>query len=84
MSSPAFTLPREGGTDSSAKRWENYARALREDFVYHLAKMAQALAYEGREALDQLGDVEYYLWFIETWGTHEDMENAGIEQEEEE
>jgi hypothetical protein len=51
---------------------------------YQLAKMAGALAYEGREALDQLGDVEYYLWFIRTFGTHKDMVNAGITQEEEE
>ena len=49
-----------------------------------LSKMAGALAYEGREALDQLGDVEYYLWFIEAFGTERDMENAGIEQGEEE
>jgi hypothetical protein len=49
-----------------------------------LSKMAGALAYEGREALDQLGDVEYYLWFIEAFGTKRDMENAEIEEEEEE
>jgi hypothetical protein len=49
-----------------------------------LSKMAGALAYEGREALDRLGDVDYYLWFIEAYGTERDMENAGIEQEEEE
>ena len=49
-----------------------------------LSKMAGALAYEGREALDELGDVEYYLWFIEAFGTKRDMENAGIEEEEEE
>ena len=53
-------------------------------YEYHLAKIAQALAYEGREALDTLADTDYYLWFIQSWGTHEDMENAGIEQEEEE
>ena len=55
-----------------------------ERLLYQLNKMAGALAYEGREALDQLGDVEYYLWFIEAYGTERDMENAGIEQEEEE
>tara|TARA_B100001094_G_scaffold100905_1_gene97087 strand:- start:692 stop:883 length:192 start_codon:yes stop_codon:yes gene_type:complete len=42
----------------------------------HMAKMAQTLAYEGREALDTLADTDYYLWFIEAWGTHEDMERA--------
>ena len=55
---------------------------MAEQQAYHqLAKMAGALAYE--ELLDQLGDVEYYLWFIESWGTESDMENAGIEEEEE-
>ena len=49
----------------------------------HMAKMAQTLAYEGREALDTLGDTDYYLWFIEAWGTHEDMERAEIQEEEE-
>tara|TARA_R100001163_G_scaffold9104_2_gene8778 strand:+ start:693 stop:890 length:198 start_codon:yes stop_codon:yes gene_type:complete len=46
--------------------------------VEQLAKMAQTLAYEGREALDTLGDTDYYLWFIETWGTQKDMERAGF------
>ena len=40
--------------------------------------MAQTLAYEGREALDTLADTDYYLWFIEAWGTNEDMERAEI------
>jgi len=44
----------------------------------HMAKMAQTLAYEGREALDTLADTDYYLWFIEAWGTNEDMERAEI------
>jgi len=57
---------------------EQYIELIRE-----LRKMAGALASEGREALDRLGDVEYYLWFIESWGTESDMENAGIEEEEE-
>ena len=48
-----------------------------------LAKTAGALAYEGRETLDDLGDGEYYLWFIERWGTDEDMAHAEIEDEEE-
>ena len=81
MSSPAFTL--EGSTDSSGKRWENYARLLRQDCEYRLAKMAQALAYEGRETLDTLADTDYYLWFIKSWGTHKDMERAEIQGEEE-
>ena len=49
----------------------------------HMAKMAQTLAYEGREALGALGDTDYYLWFIEAWGTREDMERAEIQEEEE-
>lgn len=54
------------------------------DFMEHqLAKTAGALAYEGRETLDDLGDVEYYLWFIERFGTDEDMAHAEIEDEEE-
>ena len=54
------------------------------DFMEHqLVKMAGALAYEGRETLDDLGDVEYYLWFIERFGTDEDMAHAEIEDEEE-
>ena len=55
---------------------------MAEQQAYHqLAKMAGALAYE--ELLDQLGDVEYYLWFIETFGTDMDKAMAGITQEEE-
>ena len=50
--------------------------------MVHMAKMAQTLAYEGREALDTLADTDYYLWFIESWGTHEDMERAEIQEEE--
>ena len=49
----------------------------------HMAKIAQTLAYEGREALDTLGDTDYYLWFIETWGTSVNMERAEIQEEEE-
>ena len=56
----------------------------RADFMEHqLAKTAGALAYEGRETLDNLGDKEFYLWFIEAFGTDEDMANAEIEDEEE-
>ena len=61
--------------------------AIREEYIElirELRKMAGALAGEGREALDELGDVDYYLWFIESWGTESDMRNAEIEQEEEE
>lgn len=59
-------------------------RNKKADFMEsQLAKMAGALAYEGREALDELQDVEFYLWFIEAWGTHEDMEHAEIQEEEE-
>tara|TARA_Y100000004_G_scaffold22735_1_gene23095 strand:+ start:193 stop:423 length:231 start_codon:yes stop_codon:yes gene_type:complete len=49
-----------------------------------LSKMARALAHEGRETLDRLGDVDYYLWFIEAYGTELDVMNAEITQEEEE
>ena len=49
-----------------------------------LSKMARALAREGRETLDRLGDVDYYLWFIEAYGTELDVMNAEITQEEEE
>jgi len=52
-----------------------------EKLMHQLSKMAGALAYE--ELLDQLGDVEYYLWFIETFGTDMDKAMAGITQEEE-
>ena len=48
-----------------------------------LEKTAGALAYEGRETLDELGDGEFYLWFVERWGDDEAKENAGIEGEEE-
>ena len=48
-----------------------------------LAKMAGALAYEGRETLDELGDGDFYLWFVERWGNDDDKANAGIEDEEE-
>lgn len=68
---------------SSDKGWENYARLLKQNYEYYLEKMAQALAYEGRETLDTLADTDYYLWFIEAWGTHEDMERAEIQGEEE-
>tara|TARA_Y100001951_G_C11283449_1_gene267014 strand:- start:1505 stop:1681 length:177 start_codon:yes stop_codon:yes gene_type:complete len=54
-----------------------------EKLMHQLSKMAGALAYEGREALDRLQDVGYYLWFIEAFGTERDMENAEIEEEEE-
>ena len=57
----------------------------RADFMEsQLAKTAGALAYEGGEALDNLGDRDFYLWLIETFGTDEDKESAGIEGEEEE
>ena len=65
-------------SSSSGKRWKEHSRLLKENYEYHLAKIAQALAYEGREALDTLGDTDYYLWFIETWGTQKDMERAGF------
>ena len=54
------------------------------ELIRQLRKMAGALAGEGREKLDELGDVDYYLWFIESWGTESEMRDAGIEQEEEE
>jgi len=56
----------------------------RADFMeWQLAKTAGALAHEWRETFDELQDVEFYLWLIETFGTDEDKENAGIEDEEE-
>ena len=56
----------------------------RADFMeWQLAKTAGALAYEWREPFDELGDKEFYLWLIETFGTDEDKEYAGIEGEEE-
>tara|TARA_B100000035_G_C20778128_1_gene455666 strand:- start:289 stop:495 length:207 start_codon:yes stop_codon:yes gene_type:complete len=61
----------------------SFLAASNELYLHYLSKMAQALAYEGRETLDTLADTDYYLWFIETWGTEKDMERAEIQGEEE-
>lgn len=62
--------------------WDK-SRNISDFHILQLSKMAGALAHEGREALDALGDTDYYLWFIESWGNETDMERAEIEEEEE-
>jgi hypothetical protein len=74
------------GFKRTVERWEKLSGILYEiqNDSRQLSKMATTLAREGREALDQLGGVEYYLRFIERYGSQIDMDDAGIVQEEEE
>jgi len=74
----------------SMKWWKEYLLKSKKDLQKkadfmesQLVKMAGALACEGRETLDDLGDGEFYLWFVERWGDDDDKANAEIEEEEE-
>jgi|TARA_R100000482_G_C5119373_1_gene144818 hypothetical protein len=57
-------------------------KGIVKDMRYQLSKVAGAIAYI--DGLEDLGDFEYFKWFILRYGDENAIRVAGLEEDEEE